>query len=158
MPGRRHVLFALTGLVLAAAGPADAQSGDPLAGTWTLNVARSRFAGPPPKSQTTRLDAVTGGVREVVDRVNADGSTTHWDVTVMFDGRDTPINGDPSRDTVAFTRVDDRTADVVNKKGGLVVSRMRIVVAPDGRTRTNTVTALDASGRAIESTMVFDRQ
>ncbi len=144
--------------IVLLAGAAAAQASDRLAGTWTLNVARSAFAGAPPRSQTTRLEPIDGGVREIVERVNADGSTTQWDVTVSYDGRDHPVTGDPTRDTVSFSRVDDDTVDVVNKKGGAIVSRMRIVVAPDGRTRTNTVVTTDTAGRRTEIVMFFDKQ
>jgi hypothetical protein len=65
------------------------------------------------------------------------------------------VKGDPSRDTVAMTRVDQNTVDIVNKKAGAVVSRMRIVVAPDGKSRTNTV--MDPSGTTT-AVLVFDRQ
>jgi hypothetical protein len=134
-----------------------AQSTDRLAGTWQLNVAKSDFqAGKPSKSQTTTLHAVEGGIHEVVERVNADGTTTTWDVTVKYDGRDHPVKGDPSRDTVAMTKIDQNTVDVVNKKAGAVVSRMRIVVAADGKTRTNTV--MDPSAQKITAVMFFDRK
>ena len=148
MTTRPAARMTLALLLLAAAALAQ-PAPDPLAGTWVLNLERSAFAGPPPRSQTTRLEPAPGGVREVVERVNADGTTTRWDVTVTYDGRDHPVTGDPSRDTVAFTRVDARTFDVVNKKAGAVVSRMRIAVSPDGRTRTNT------SGGTV---MFFDRR
>jgi len=97
-----------------------------------------------------------GGIHESVERVNADGSTTRWEVMAKYDGRDYPVTGDPARDTVAMTKVDQRTVDIVNKKAGAVVSRMRIVVAPDGRSRTNTV--LDPSGQTTTAVMLFDRQ
>jgi hypothetical protein len=144
-------------VLCALATQVDAQGPDRLAGTWHLNVAKSRFEGSaPPKSQTTTLSAVDGGIREIVERVNADGSTTRWDVSVRYDGRDHPLTGDPSRDTVAMTKIDQNTVDVVNKKGGAVVSRMRIVVAADGRTRTNTV--MDPSGQKTATVLFFDRR
>ena len=151
----------LSGLMIVAAlcilpAAVRAQAADPLAGTWRLNVAQSKYANAaPPKSQTTTLQAVEGGLREIVERVNADGTSTRWEVTARYDGRDYPVKGDPSRDTVAMTRTDGSTVDIVNKKGGAVVSRMRIVVAPDGKSRTNTV--LDPSGRQT-AVLHFDRQ
>jgi hypothetical protein len=77
-------------------------------------------------------------------------------VTAKYDGRDYPVTGDPSRDTVAMTRSAPGTVDIVNKKAGAVVSRMRIVVAPDGRSRTNTV--MDPSGQKTTAVLVFDRR
>lgn len=133
-----------------------AQDADPLAGTWQLNVAQSKYATAPPKSQTTTLRAVGGGLHEIVERVNADGTVTRWEVTAPYDGRDYPVKGDPSRDTVAMTKVDRNTVDIVNKKAGAVVSRMRIVVAADGRSRTNTV--MDPSGQKTTAVLLFERR
>lgn len=141
----------------ALAAQIAAQGGDRLAGTWQLDVAKSKYEGATaPKSQTTTLRAVDGGLHEIVERVNADGSMTRWEVTARYDGRDYPVKGDPSRDTVAMTKVDQDTVDIVNKKAGAVVSRMRIVVAADGRTRTNTVT--DPSGEKTTAVLFFDRR
>lgn len=151
----RIALLSIAVALLALPPLATAQGSDRLAGTWRLNVAKSKYAGAPPKSQTTTLHAMNGGIHEVVERVNADGTTTSWDVAVRYDGRDVPVKGDPSRDTVAMTKVDENTVDVVNKKAGAVVSRMRIVVAPDGKSRTNTV--MDPSGTTT-AVMMFDRQ
>jgi len=143
--------------VSACASLAVAQTSDPLTGTWRLNVAQSKYeSAAPPKSQTTTLQGVDGGLHERVERLNADGTITRWEVTAKYDGRDYPVTGDPSRDTVAMTRRDPTTVDIVNKKAGVVVTRMRIVVAPDGRSRTNTVT--DPSGQKTTAVLVFDRR
>jgi hypothetical protein len=133
-----------------------AQGSDPLAGTWVLNVAKSTFPAAPPRSQTTTLHAVDGGVHEVVERVNADGTTTKFELVAKFDGRDYPVTGDPSRDASALTRVDQNTVDLVNKKAGAIVNRMRIAVAADGRSRTNTV--MDPSGQKTTAVLFFDRR
>src|SRR5687767_1019746 len=79
----------MTAAMCALVSLAAAQDSDPLAGTWQLNVAQSKYAGAaPPKSQTTTLRAVEGGLHESVERVNADGTATRWDVTAKYDGRD----------------------------------------------------------------------
>jgi hypothetical protein len=77
-------------------------------------------------------------------------------VTARFDGRDYPVKGDPSRDAVAMTRIDQNTLDIINKKAGAVVSRMRIVAAADGKSRTNTV--MDPSGQKTTAVLFFDRR
>ena len=147
----------ITAMMCALASLAAAQGSDRLAGTWRLNVAQSKYQGAAaPKSQTTTLHAMDGGLHEVVERVNADGTTTRWEVMARYDGRDSPVKGDPSRDTVAMTRVDQNTVEIVNKKAGAVVSRMRIVVAADGKSRTNTV--MDPSGLKTTAVLFFDRQ
>lgn len=149
---RSFIAAALCALAVHAV----AQSTDRLAGTWHLNVAKSKYASAAPKSQTTTLHAVDGGLHEIVERINADGSTTRWEVIAKYDGRDYPVKGDPSRDTVAMTKVDQNTVDIVNKKGSAVVSRMRILVAADGKSRTNTV--MDPSGQKTTAVLFFDRQ
>ena len=43
-------------------------------GMWRLNLSKSKYSpGPPPKSQTTKLEAMEGGLREIVDRVKCRG-------------------------------------------------------------------------------------
>lgn len=141
--------------VCAIASLAAAQGTDRLSGTWVLNVAQSRFPAAPPTSQTTILEAVDGGLHEKVERVNADGTTTRWELTAQYDGRDYPVTGDPSRDTVALSRDAQGVVSLVNKKAGAIVSRMEIMVAPDGRTRDNVVT--DPSGTTT-AVLRFDRR
>lgn len=149
--------LAIVAALCALAAQAAAQGGDRLVGTWQLNVAKSKYEGAaPPKSQTTTLHAMDGGLHEIVERVNADGSSTRFEAMARYDGRDYPVKGDPSRDTVAMTKVDQNTVDIVNKKAGVVVSRMRIVVAADGSTRTNTV--FDPTGQKTSAVMFFDRR
>ena len=155
MIARAKTYVVVAAALAALASPLAAQADDPLAGTWILNIAKSNFAGAAPKRQTTTLRAVDGGLYELVERVNADGTTTRWELTARYDGRDYPVKGDPARDTVALTRIDRQTVDLVNKKAGAVVSRMRIVVAPDGKSRTNAV--IDASGKTT-ALLSFDRQ
>ena len=156
---RRHFLSHRAGLIAVAFGAiaslAAAQGVDRLPGTWVLNLAQSKFPGPPPVRQTTILEAVDGGLHEKVERVNADGSTTRWELTAKFDERDYPVTGDPSRDTVALSRDAQGLVSIVNKRAGAVVSRMHIVVAPDGRTRDNVVT--DPAGKTT-AVLRFDRR
>ena len=156
MPGmKRQIAISLAFLLTSAAV---IQAADRFTGTWTLNVAKSKYSpGKPPKSQITKLELLKDGIREIVDRVNADGTTTHWDVVAKFGGKDTPISGDPDRDTVAITKIDDYTLDVENKKAGKVTTSMKLVVAKDGKSRTNTVTGKTATGADINNILFFDK-
>ena len=143
-------------LLLATAGYA----ADNFLGTWTLNVAKSKYdPGPAPKSQTTKLEAVTdGGVREIGDRVNADGSKTQWEWTAKFDGKDYAVKGDPDRDLVSLKKIDDNTIEVTNKKNGKVTNTMKIVVAKDGKSRTNEAAFTNAKGVKVHNIIFFDRK
>ena len=136
------------------------QAADNYLGTWILNVAKSKYdPGPAPKSQTTILETVAGGaLKETVDRVNADNSKTHWELTAKFDGKDYPVTGDASRDAVSVKRIDDNTLEVTNKKAGKITNVMKLVVAKDGKTRTNEVQFTDAKGVKVHNVIFFDKK
>lgn len=156
MPGMKRRTAISIALLLASA--VILQAADHFTGTWTLNVAKSKYSpGKPPKSQITKLELSKDGIREIVDRVNADGTTTHWDVIAKFGGKDTPISGDPDRDTVSIQKIDDFTLEVVNKKAGKVTTSMKLVVAKDGKSRTNAVTGKTAAGADINNILFFDK-
>ena len=152
-------LRVITWMVAAMLVATNVLAKDFISGTWVLNASKSKYGtGAPPKSQVTELEDRDGALHERVKRVNADGTTTEWDLTVKYGGEYYKVTGDPSRDAVAVKKVDERTLEVTNKKGNAVTTRMKIVVAPDGKSRTNTVTGTDANGKAFTSVMVFDRK
>jgi len=157
MPGMKRL--SVISLLFLLASVMVLQAADQFTGSWKLNLAKSTYSpGMPPKSQTTKLQLMKDGIREIVDRVNADGTMTHWDYVAKFDGKDYAITGDPDRDHASVKKVDDFTLEVVNKKAGKVTTSMKLVVAKDGKSRTNTVTGTTATGAAIHNVLVFDKQ
>ena len=71
-------------------------------GSWTLNLAKSKFSpGPAPKSATVTFSAAGDGVKAVIDGVGATGSKTHWEYTASFDGKPHPVIGNPDGDMVS---------------------------------------------------------
>jgi hypothetical protein len=148
------VLFALSQVVLLAQAPA----ANVMPGTWKLDVSKSKFSpGPTPKSQTATLTAVENGIRTVADRVEADGKTTHFEWTGTFDGKDNPVKGDPSRDTVVVKRPDAYTLEITNKKAGKVTTTIHAVYAKDGKSRTETVTGTNVAGQKVENVTVWTK-
>src|SRR5688572_11760530 len=88
-----------------------AQPTNPLVGTWKLNVAKSKS---PFKSGTTIVTAAGDGIKFTVHMEGTDGTTTHWEFTANYDGKDNPVTGNsPYGDTVAVTRVDARTTQII---------------------------------------------
>ena len=63
----------------------------------------------------------------------------------------------PDGDTMAFSKIDARTYEVVTKKGGKTTLTARIVVAADGKTRVTTQTGSDGQGRAVNNTMFYEK-
>jgi hypothetical protein len=58
---------------------------------------------------------------------------------------------------IATSTIDDRTLEVVATKDGAPVGRASYSVSEDGRSLTSTTSGTDASGRAFDQVIVFDR-
>ena len=143
----------LTGTLLA-------QAQEPLFGTWKMNADRSKYSpGPAPKSNIAKWEPFDGGVKLTVDVVPVSGETQHYESSGKFDGKDNPVIGNnPDADTVAFSKIDTRTYQVVNKKGGKTTLTARIVVAADGKTRITTQTGKSVQGETVKNTMFYEKQ
>jgi len=136
-----------------------AQVQESLFGTWKLNLAKSKYSpGPAPKSSTVRWEAFQGGAKLTVDTVPVKGPALHWESSGKFDGKDNPLKGDPDNDTAAFSKIDARTYQTVQKKGGKATITSHIVVAADGKTRITTQTGTDAKVAAVSNTQFYDKQ
>ena len=152
--GGAVVCFAL---VISAAARIVAQA-DPHVGTWVLNVEKSKYApGTAPKSQTSVFAADGKGFKVMTNAVGASGPTK-TEYTATFDGKDHPVKGNPDWDTTALKRVDARTIEFTRKKGGKVVQTARSVVAADGKTRTVTVTGVNAQGQKVNTVALYVKQ
>lgn len=163
---RTGVLAAIVAIAALQPAFAAAQAPEPLTGTWKLNLAKSTFS-PPDLSAASLLvtyevkgDTVTASL----DGVDSDHRAVHSEYTATFDGKEHPVRGTidgkpvPNQGAVAWKRIDARTYEVVNKTDGQVTTTRRIVVAPDGKSRTTTITGRDARGRPVHHVMFFTRQ
>jgi hypothetical protein len=156
--GRRLALTPLVvGLILWAQGPsAPAQAADPVIGTWKLDVARSKYRpGPPPQSLTVRFEAVGKGIKVTTDEVGADGRTIHTEYSANYDGKDYPITGSATSDTVSLKRIDGRRVQHIDKKAGKVVLTFTREISEDGKTLTVAVKGIDATGQPVKNVLVF---
>ena len=152
-------LYGMAGVICWFVFAAAPQAADNYVGTWKLNLSKSTYSpGPPPKSQTTKVEAVEGGIKEVVDRVNAQGVAIHFEWTAKYDGTDYPVKGDPDRDSVSLRKIDDYTIEITSKKAGKTTTTTRSVIATDGRSRVVRVTGINAQGEKINNAVVFDRE
>jgi len=149
MVGATHILFILWwwGSLAGAA--------DPFAGTWSLNLSRSKLPPPLPKSQIVTAVIDGNSVQLTEELVTASGEHMTISVKAAFDGRDYPITGSPFADTAAYQRPDIRTIHGVGKKGGKVVMRETVAVSPDGRTLTGTYSGTDATGKEVSAVAVL---
>jgi hypothetical protein len=89
------VVFSLSGFATVAT----AATPDPTDGSWTLNLANSKFSpGPPVQSQTRTYATTAQGVALSFSGVAADGSKTSGQSNYRYDGKDYPISGSPDFD------------------------------------------------------------
>lgn len=152
------IVVAVIGLVAVSPQAVWAQ-GDPHAGTWVLNVAKSSYMpGPAPKEQTS-VYAVTGqSVKVSTKGTAADGKPTMADFTASFDGKDHPVTGQPDWDAVSMKRVDSHSIEFSRKKGGKPVQMATSVVSKDGKTRTVTMTGVNAQGQKVSTVGVYEKK
>jgi hypothetical protein len=146
----------IVALGLAALGVAFA--GDANMGTWKLNEGKSRIPAGAPKNTTVVYAAAGDSIKVTVDGTDPAGKPAHNEWTGKFDGKDYPLVGDPGADTRSYKKVDDHTTELTNKKGGKVTATAKIVIAPDGKSRTVTVSGTDPKGNKLEYTAVYDKQ
>ena len=152
----------VVGMVLAWVLPGRfgwAQDKDPLDGTWTLNVAKSKFtAGPAIESQTRKYEVSNDQVKQTLDSVDATGKSNHVTFTAHYDGKEYPVTGNPDGDTIAVRRTGKYSAKSVLKKDGKSTLTTLREVSKDGKTLTMTTTGTDAKGEKVDNVLVFDRQ
>jgi hypothetical protein len=110
------------------------------------------------KNSTVVYAPAGDNVKVTVDGVDASGKPTHSEWTGMFDGKEYPVTGGAAGTTRSYVMVNDHTLNLVDKVAGKATETGTLVVSPDGKTRTVTITETDANGNKITSTMVYDKQ
>ncbi len=127
-------------------------------GTWKLNEAKSKLTPGATKNQTVTYEAMGDQVKVTLDGITADGKSVHIEWTGKYDGKFYPLTGDSNVDERSYKQVNGRTVEVISKKDGKVVGTTRVVVAPDGKSRTVTSTTTSAKGAKVTSVAVYDKE
>ncbi len=141
----------------AAAGAAE--SPDPVVGTWTLNLAKSKFpAGTAPQSQTRTYTQSADGTSLSVTGVAADGAAVSQKSTFKYDGKEYPFSGSPGWDAISLKRVNSSTINGTMKLGGKRVGTTVRSISDHGKKLTLTTDETGAKGRKYHAVAVFDRQ
>lgn len=150
-------LFATATLLL---GANLAQAADPIVGTWTLNVSKSRFASQAPKSETrTYSESADGRISLTARRVGADGQEMSETSSFKLDGKEYPFKSDQiDADSVSERRISSHVTGWKLKKNGKVVETGRRTVSRDGRTLTLIERGTNAQGKKVTDVAVFVKQ
>jgi hypothetical protein len=135
------------------------QTRDPRTGTWVLNVAKSTYKpGPPPKTQTVRVEPSGQGEHVRSEALNSNGTKVVTEYTAAYDGTDYPLKGSLVANTVMLKRIDSNTTERFDKKDGQLMLVYRRVVSPDGKVMTVTVQGVNAQGQQVNNTVVFEKR
>jgi hypothetical protein len=147
-------------VVFAAALPRSgfAQS-NPLVGTWKLNLAKSKYPGQAPRSNTMTVEAVGKGERLTTEGVDGQGNPTKVEYGVILpDGKSYPVTGAQGYDANSMKQLSSTTTEITRTKAGTVVQLLTSVLSSDGKTVTYTVRGVNGNGPSTEIIAVYDKQ
>ncbi len=131
---------------------------DSLVGAWKLNIAKSKYTpGPGPKSSTVTYETAGNGVKVTTKGVNAEGKPTGVQYTVTYDGKEAPLTGSETVDSISMRRIDANTVETTAKKAGKVIGKGKRVVSADGKTLTITSSGTNAKGEKTSSVAVYEK-
>ena len=137
---------------------------EPFAGTWKLNLAKSKYVAAmaaPPKELTLFGREIGGGQIEfTVTVTTADGAPMVQKFAVAQQGgvEQFQQGAPPAGTMVVAMKTDPWTVDNIVLRDNKQVQVTHQVVSRDGKTWRGTVRGIDAQGKAYEGLLVFDKQ
>jgi hypothetical protein len=143
---------------MAALCSVAAQAGEPLEGTWLLDVAKSTFTPPPGLKGQMRTYTLSEGVERMTARgMSGDGKSTLVQYQARYDGKDYDIVGSVGGDKISLKRLDKLTTESTQKRDGKPVIVAIRRVSPDEKTLTVETKGTLPDGRMLQATMVFHK-
>jgi hypothetical protein len=142
-------LFGLAAVLIAA---------EPFAGTWKLNLEKSKYkTGSPPKEQTATIAEAGSDLEVTISGTAADGAATMSHYTVPAQGGEGKIIDSPY-EAVSGKRIGPNEREVRYSKGGKVILTTHNTVSADGKTVTVNVKGTSAQGQPVDAVVVYDKQ
>ncbi len=126
-------------------------------GTWHLNAAKSKFASPGKEQSETRSYEVSGnGITMKSSSKDTSGKAMDFGYSASFDGKWSPMHGNPNADSISLTAVSDREIKASSKLHGKPVVESMASVSADGKHLTLTRRMVGMKG-APTDVLEFDR-
>ena len=131
---------------------------EPFAGTWKLNVAKSKYKTGAPNKEGTIVITESGSDLDVsTTATSADGAPISAHYTVPAKGGDGKIIAGPW-EAVSAKRPSTNQRITSFRKGGKVVYTVRSRISADGKTMTTTVNGTNAAGKQVAGANVYEKQ
>lgn len=136
---------------------------EPLAGTWKLNLAKSKFGGTnkPPKEETLVLQEQGDNLVQIVKGIAADGSPISYKTTVSrIGGEVKALEGAPPAGTsrvVSKRKADSKILDSTTMRDGKVIQTLHAVSIEDGKAMRVNIKRTDAKGKSTVDVEWYDK-
>jgi hypothetical protein len=78
-------------------------------------------------------------------------------MTAHYDGKESPVTGNPTADMISMKKVNDATGESTFKKDGKVTATNVRKISSDGKTLTITSTGTTADGKPRKDVQVFEK-
>ena len=151
------------GVMAAArlAAGAQAQSAEPLIGTWNLDVFKSTFTtGEPPLRRSISFEVVPEGIKQTMLTTRQGfniSETVRVEYTAKLDGADYPIVNS-GLSTVALKRIDATTFERTGKINGKPSETATMKLSRDGKTMTITTKGNSPAAGDYSRVEIFTKQ
>jgi hypothetical protein len=159
---RKHILVAITAMLLVLVLATVAMAADPIIGSWKLNVAKSKLSPmkKAPKEFTEVYREIDGKLIELTTNwIASDGSSSPEKFTFPAQGGInkflTPIDEGRFEIETLIAPGEWRMTGML--KGKQIITRHK-VISKDGKTMRHSITNTDAKGKVTEELYVFDKQ
>lgn len=129
-------------------------------GVWELDASLSAERATPSPYRRTRLtiEPWEDGLQVSYDLVGVRGGRTHLEWRGRFDGTDVRVQGLDYVLTNAYTRVDDRSWEIVVKLDATWAATTRVTVSPDGTTMEAVTEEAGPNGSRLTTTAVYQKR
>ena len=142
-------LLALAALLIAA---------EPFAGTWKLNLEKSKYkTGTAPKEQTLTIAEAGSDLDVTLSGTAADGSAIASHYTVPAQGGEGKII-QSTYEAVSGKRMGPNQREITFTKAGKAVFTAHSRVSADGNTITVNAKGTDAQGKPMDAVVVYEKQ
>jgi hypothetical protein len=152
--------FAYAALTLCVLSSALFAADNVFLGTWKLNTERSKFSpAPGPKELVVKLEEDGNNIHRIATGTDGQGKPINEDSSIPWDGNDHSVTKPPEPPiTVAVTKANARTLNVVVKNDGKVTSTQHVVASKDGKTVTITEDGVTDKGQKMHNVEVAEKQ